>query len=147
MLDRTDLEPLFFAPFILLPVMKVEQSWIDYNGHLNITLCSVLFDRCVDEASTARHSGAGVLEDPAAFDLQPLKRTCAISRELREGEPVRATFQLLKFRPSASTISSSCSRQPTAGCRPPRKTSRCTSDIDDQEGRGATRETCARWPG
>jgi acyl-CoA thioester hydrolase len=33
MLDRTDLEPLFFAPFVS-SVMCVEPAWIDYNGHL-----------------------------------------------------------------------------------------------------------------
>ena len=49
MLDRTDLEPLFFAPFVS-SVMRVEQSWIDYNGHLNMAYYNVLFDRCVDEA-------------------------------------------------------------------------------------------------
>jgi len=34
MLDRTDLEPLFFAPFVS-SVMRIEPAWIDYNGHLN----------------------------------------------------------------------------------------------------------------
>ena len=49
MLDRTDLEPLFFAPFVS-SVMCVEPGWIDYNGHLNMAYYNVLFDRCVDEA-------------------------------------------------------------------------------------------------
>ena len=31
MLDRRDLEPVFFAPFVS-SVMRVEPSWIDYNG-------------------------------------------------------------------------------------------------------------------
>jgi hypothetical protein len=38
MLDRTDLEPVFFAPFIS-SLMRVEPQWIDYNGHLNTTTC------------------------------------------------------------------------------------------------------------
>ena len=49
MLDRTDLEPLFFAPFVS-SVMRVEPHWIDYNGHLNMAYYNVLFDRAVDEA-------------------------------------------------------------------------------------------------
>ena len=49
MLDRIDLEPLFFAPFVS-SVMRVEPAWIDYNGHLNMAYYNVLFDRCVDEA-------------------------------------------------------------------------------------------------
>ena len=35
MLDRLDLEPVFFAPFVS-SVMKVSPEWIDYNGHLNM---------------------------------------------------------------------------------------------------------------
>src|SRR5438045_6476226 len=48
MLDRTDLEPLFFAPFVS-SVMRVDPAWIDYNGHLNMAYYNVLFDRAVDE--------------------------------------------------------------------------------------------------
>ena len=48
MLDRTDLEPVFFAPFVS-SLMRVEPQWIDYNGHLNMAYYNVLFDRAVDE--------------------------------------------------------------------------------------------------
>ena len=44
MLDRLDLEPVFFAPFVS-SVMTVEPAWIDYNGHLNMAYYNVLFDR------------------------------------------------------------------------------------------------------
>src|SRR5260370_34827231 len=49
MLDRRDLEPVFFAPFVSSP-MRVEPGWIDYNGPLNMAYYNVLFDRAVDEA-------------------------------------------------------------------------------------------------
>ena len=49
MLDRVDLKPVFFAPFVS-SVMQVEPDWIDYNGHLNMAYYNVLFDRAVDEA-------------------------------------------------------------------------------------------------
>ena len=49
MLDRYDLEPVFFAPFVS-SLMRVEPGWIDYNGHLNMAYYNVLFDRAVDEA-------------------------------------------------------------------------------------------------
>ena len=49
MLERPDLEPAFFAPFVS-SVMRVEPGWIDYNGHLNMAYYNVLFDRAVDEA-------------------------------------------------------------------------------------------------
>ena len=52
MLERTDLEPVFFAPFVS-SVMQVEPGWIDYNGHLNMAYYNVLFDRAVDEATSS----------------------------------------------------------------------------------------------
>ena len=48
MLDRPDLQPLFFAPFVS-SIMRVQPQWIDYNGHLNMAYYNVLFDRAVDE--------------------------------------------------------------------------------------------------
>jgi acyl-CoA thioester hydrolase len=93
MLDRPDLQPLFFAPFVS-SVMTVEPQWIDYNGHLNMAYYNVLFDRAVDEAyellgigaeyvTTARHS---------CFTAEVHIRYL---RELHAGDPVRVTFQLL----------------------------------------------------
>ena len=54
MLDRSDLEPLFFAPFVS-SVMRVEPGWIDYNGHLNMAYYNVLFDRYRHECRAPRH--------------------------------------------------------------------------------------------
>jgi acyl-CoA thioester hydrolase len=95
MLDRLDLEPLFFAPFVS-SVMQVEPAWIDYNGHLNMAYYNVLFDRAVDEAfellgcgldyvNTRRHS---------CFTAEVHVRYL---RELHAGAPVRVTFQLLDY--------------------------------------------------
>ncbi|HEX2509407.1 MAG TPA: thioesterase, partial [Microvirga sp.] len=33
----------FFAPFVS-STMRVEPSWIDYNGHMNLAYYHVLFD-------------------------------------------------------------------------------------------------------
>src|SRR5437764_13494386 len=95
MLDRTELESLFFAPFVS-SVMKVEQSWIDYNGHLNMAYYNVLFDRCVDEAYELLGIGLEYLktQQHSTFTAEAHVRYL---RELREGEPVRATFQLLDY--------------------------------------------------
>jgi acyl-CoA thioester hydrolase len=93
MLDRTDLEPLFFAPFVS-SVMKVEQSWIDYNGHLNMAYYNVLFDRCVDEAYELLGIGADYLsrQGHSTFTAEAHVRYL---RELHAGDPVRVTFQML----------------------------------------------------
>ena len=88
MLERLDLEPVFFAPFVS-SVMAVEPAWIDYNGHLNMAYYNVLFDRTVDEGlnyvKTRKHS---------CFTAEVHVRYL---RELHAGDPVRVTFQLLDY--------------------------------------------------
>src|SRR5256714_15137876 len=95
MLLRPSREPLFFAPFVT-SVMRVEPSWIDHNGHLNMAYYNVLFDRCVDEAYELLGIGTDYLSRQAhsTFTAEAHVRYL---RELREGEPVRATFQLLDY--------------------------------------------------
>ncbi len=95
MLDRTDLEPLFFAPFVS-SVMRVEPAWIDYNGHLNMAYYNVLFDRAVDEAYELLGIGAEYLSTKAhsTFTAEAHVRYL---RELHEDDPVRVTFQLLDY--------------------------------------------------
>jgi len=95
MLDRVDLEPLFFAPFVS-SVMRVEQDWIDYNGHLNMAYYNVLFDRAVDEAYELIGVGVDYVERRrhSFFTAEVHLRYL---RELHAGDPVRVTFQLLDY--------------------------------------------------
>jgi acyl-CoA thioester hydrolase len=95
MLDRADLEPLFFAPFVS-SVMRVEQNWIDYNGHLNMAYYNVLFDRCVDEAYELLGIGLDYLNTHkhSTFTAEAHVRYL---REVHEGDSVRVTFQLLAY--------------------------------------------------
>src|SRR6266487_2035472 len=95
MLDRRDLEPVFFAPFVS-SLMRVEPGWIDYNGHLNMAYYNVLFDRAVDEAFELIGCGLDYVKSR--------KQTCFTAevhvrylRELHAGDPVRVTFQLLDY--------------------------------------------------
>ncbi len=95
MLDRIDLEPVFFAPFVS-SVMRIEPHWIDYNGHLNMAYYNVLFDRAVDEL----YALAGIGEAYATASSRSLFTAEVHLRylqELREGDAVRVTFQLLGF--------------------------------------------------
>ena len=94
MLDRRDLEPLFFAPFVS-SVMKVEPGWIDYNGHLNMAYYNVLFDRAVDEAYELL--GCGVDYVKTGFSTFTAEVHVRYLRELHAGDPVRITFQLLAY--------------------------------------------------
>ena len=95
MLDRLDLEPVFFAPFVS-SVMTVEPAWIDYNGHLNMAYYNVLFDRAVDEAYELIGIGADYVSQRkhSFFTAEVHLRYL---RELHAGDPVRVTFQLLDY--------------------------------------------------
>src|SRR6266571_91385 len=95
MLDRLDLEPLFFAPFVS-SVMRVEPAWIDYNGHLNMAYYNVLFDRAVDEAYELVGIGAAYVEK-RRHSLFTTEVHLRYLRELNAGDPVRVTFQMLDY--------------------------------------------------
>jgi acyl-CoA thioester hydrolase len=95
MLDRSDLEPLFFAPFVS-SLMHVEPAWIDYNGHLNMAYYNVLFDRAVDEAFNLLGIGPDYVKARrhSCFTAEIHVRYL---RELHAGDSVRVTFQLLDY--------------------------------------------------
>jgi acyl-CoA thioester hydrolase len=95
MLERTDLEPVFFAPFVS-SVMRVEPAWIDHNGHLNMAYYNVLFDRAVDEAYELVGLGPAykTRRRGTTFTAEVHVRYL---RELHVDQPVRVTFQLIDF--------------------------------------------------
>jgi acyl-CoA thioester hydrolase len=95
MLDRRDLEPAFFAPFVSSP-MRVEPGWIDYNGHLNMAYYNVLFDRAVDEAYELLGCGLAYVGE-SRHSCYTAEVHLRYLRELHAGDPVRVTFQLLDF--------------------------------------------------
>jgi len=76
--------------------MRVEPTWIDYNGHLNMAYYHVLFDRAVDEAFELVGLGPDyAAERKASYyvaEIHTLYR-----RELKAGDPVRVTLQLIGF--------------------------------------------------
>jgi acyl-CoA thioester hydrolase len=95
MLDRLELEPLFFAPFVS-SLMRVEPAWIDYNGHLNMAYYNVLFDRAVDEVFELLGCGLDYVREHkhSCFTAEVHVRYL---RELHAEDPVRVTFQLLDY--------------------------------------------------
>jgi acyl-CoA thioester hydrolase len=95
MLDRLDFEPAFFAPFVSSP-MRVEDGWIDYNGHLNMAYYNVLFDRAVDEAYELLGCGLAYVER-TRHSCYTAEVHVRYLRELRAGDRVRVTFQLLGY--------------------------------------------------
>jgi acyl-CoA thioester hydrolase len=95
MLDRVDIEPLFFAPFVS-SAMRVEDAWIDYNGHMNMAYHNVLFDRCVDQAYDLIGIGADYVSD-RRHSTYTAEVHVRYLRELHAGDPVRVTLQLLDY--------------------------------------------------
>ncbi len=95
MLERTEFEPVFFAPFVS-SVMTVEPAWIDFNGHLNMAYYNVLFDRCVDEMYNLAGLGESYLKE-RGHSIFTAEVHVRYLRELHAGDPVRVTFQLLGF--------------------------------------------------
>jgi acyl-CoA thioester hydrolase len=95
MLDRTDPEPAFMAPFVS-SVMRIEPQWIDYNGHLNVAYYNVLFDRAVDEVYELIGLGPAYLKQHG-HSTMVAETHVRYLRELREGDAVRVSVQLLDY--------------------------------------------------
>ena len=95
MLDHTDPEPAFAAPFVST-VMQIEPQWIDYNGHLNVAYYNVLFDRAVDEIYELIGLGPAYLERHK-HSTMVVEAHVRYLRELHLDDPVRVRVQLLDY--------------------------------------------------
>jgi acyl-CoA thioester hydrolase len=95
MLDRTDPEPAFMAPFIS-SVMRIEPQWIDYNGHLNVAYYNVLFDRAVDEVYELIGLGPTYLKQHG-HSTMVVETHVRYLRELKQNDAVRVSVQLLGY--------------------------------------------------
>lgn len=85
----------FAAPFVGR-IQKVEDQWIDYNGHFNMAYYNVIFDRAGDEAFA--HVGLGpdyVKATNCSFFT--LEAHVTYVRELHAGDSVRIATQFLDY--------------------------------------------------
>jgi acyl-CoA thioester hydrolase len=81
------------APFVSRP-QRVEEQWIDYNGHFNMAYYNVIFDRAADELFEAVGLGADyVRERNCSFFTLECHTTYL--RELHSGDEVRVESQFL----------------------------------------------------
>jgi acyl-CoA thioester hydrolase len=94
MLDRSEFKPAFAAPFVS-SLMRVEPTWIDYNGHLNMAYYNVLFDRAVDEIFELLGCGADYVK--TGFSTFTAEVHVRYLRELHAGDPVRVSIQLIDY--------------------------------------------------
>ena len=85
----------FPAPFEC-PLARVEEAWIDYNGHMNMAYYNVVFDQALDAAYDALGIGAGYLEVSGCSHFT-LEAHVSYLREVHRGDPLRITWQLLDW--------------------------------------------------
>jgi acyl-CoA thioester hydrolase len=83
----------FPAPFTG-SIQKVEDQWIDYNGHFNMAYYNVIFDRCADEAFALLGLGPDYVKTANA-SFFTLEAHVTYLRELHAGDAVRVTAQFL----------------------------------------------------
>jgi len=85
----------FAAPFVS-SVHKVEDQWIDYNGHFNMAYYNVIFDRAGDEAFLLLGLGPDyAAETNCSFFT--LEAHITYLQELRAGDAVKVELQLLDY--------------------------------------------------
>lgn len=74
----------------------VQPDWIDYNGHMNLAYYVLAFDQATD----AFNSNLGLGPEYARLQRQSLyvvDMNVSYRRELKEGDPISCTTQLLEF--------------------------------------------------
>lgn len=76
------------------PVQKVEDQWIDYNGHFNMAYYNVLFDRAGDAAFELIGLGPDYVKK-SNCSFFTLEAHITYLRELHAGDTVRITTQVL----------------------------------------------------
>jgi acyl-CoA thioester hydrolase len=98
----------------------VRREWIDHNGHMNMGYYLVVFDFATD--AWFRYLGLGEPHRAAqAVTTFCLQAHVTYHREVRAGDPLRFTTQLLAWDAKRSTISTRCTTPLTASS--PRRTS------------------------
>jgi acyl-CoA thioester hydrolase len=73
---------------------KVEPTWIDYNGHMNVAYYHMAFDQATDRFLDRIGLGEGYLaREPGS--MFALEDRLTYQREVELGDPLRVTLQLL----------------------------------------------------
>ena len=78
------------------PIRKVESAWVDLNGHMNMAYYHLLFDESLDVAFTGLGIGWEYTKQGIGSCFTAEVHVCYID-ELKEGAPVRVTYQLLDW--------------------------------------------------
>ncbi|MEX5284026.1 MAG: thioesterase family protein [Nitrospiraceae bacterium] len=83
------------APFVST-LHRIEDQWIDYNGHFNMAYYHVIFDRTVDEAFDSLGLGPAYVKRTNASYFT-LETHVTYVQELHAGDAVKVALQILDF--------------------------------------------------
>ncbi len=89
------LDSAFAAPIVSEP-MRIEEGWIDYNGHMNLAYYQVLFDRHLDSVFNKADIGADYLKRTNHSFFAAEVHIC-YRQEVKLTDPVTVSFRLLDF--------------------------------------------------
>lgn len=78
------------------PLRKVEAAWVDLNGHMNMAYYHLLFDESLDKVFNTLGIGWEYTQSGEGSSFTAEVHVCYLD-ELKEGEPVRITYQLLDW--------------------------------------------------
>ena len=79
---------------IVCPEILVQPEWIDYNGHMNMAFYSLVFDKSLDHVFALIGLDESYLRDSQGSSFT-LEVHVTYLREVKLGDPLRVTFQLL----------------------------------------------------
>ena len=82
------------SALITCPEVVVQPEWIDYNGHLNMAFYSLVFDRSLDHVFELIGLDESYLRTSQGSSFT-LEVHVTYLREVKLGDPLRVTFQLL----------------------------------------------------
>lgn len=83
-----------FAAPLEAPLQHVLPEWIDYNGHMNIAYYSLVFDKALDWFADILGCGWDYTRQGKG-SLFALEAHLVYAREVKQGDPLRVTFQLI----------------------------------------------------
>lgn len=85
-----------FPTPLVCPTRPVEAAWIDYNGHMNMAYYSLAFDHALDHAYDLLGIGEAYVRETNCSHFT-LEAHVSYLREVKLGDPLRITWQLLDF--------------------------------------------------
>jgi acyl-CoA thioester hydrolase len=86
---------VFDSP-ITCPELRVDEAWIDYNGHMNMAFYNLVFDKAVDHVYDGLEIGLEYVRSGGGSCFTAEIHVNYLS-ELVLNDPIRVTFQLLDW--------------------------------------------------